>query len=301
MPIVLRRLSRRELLGASLAAAAGTMLRPWEAFGAEKAADPHRFALIADTHIAADKSLAHRGIKPWEHFEQVRRELLALTPRPAGVLVCGDCACLEGLPGDYATFVEALKPIRAGGLTLHLGLGNHDQRENFLKALPRREARHNAVAGRYVSIVRSPRANWFILDSLDLTDRTPGLLGAGQIKWLAKTLDANADKPALVVVHHHPDSGLTAGGLEDTQALLDVIVPRKQVKAWIYGHTHAWGHRERDGVHFINLPPTAWLFVPSKPAGWVDVRLKDDGAVLQLAALKKNHPQNGQKLELKWR
>lgn len=302
MPIVLNRLSRRTCLRASLAAAAGAALRPWEAFAAEVRTDPHRFALVSDTHIAGDKAFEHRtGIRPWDQFGRARTEILALEPRPAGVLVCGDCACLKGLPEDYVTLVEAVEPIRAGGLDLHMALGNHDHRDHFLKALPRKDARANELANRHVSVIRGPRANWFILDSLDSTDKVPGVLGEEQLKWLARALDAHADKPALIMVHHNPDPGPTFGGLVDTKAFLELVLPRKQVKAWIFGHTHAWGHTERDGLHLVNLPPTAWLFVPEKPAGWVDVKLKENGAVFELVALKKDHLQHGQKLDLKWR
>jgi len=303
MPVVLSRLSRRELLGLSLAAAAGATIRPWSAFGAEEDSDPQRFALLSDTHINADQAWIHErtGIRPWDHLMQARKEVLALAPKPAGVLACGDCACLHGLPADYTTFLEAVKPIREAGLPLYLALGNHDQRDNFLKAMPAKDAWRNNLAGRYVGIVRSPRANWFILDSLVATDAVPGSLGAKQLEWLARALEAHTDKPALVMVHHHPDRTGKMGGLEDTPELLKLIQPRKHVKAWIYGHTHAWGHSERDGVHFINLPPTAWLFDPKMPAGWVDVKLEQGGAVFELMALKKDHPKHHEKLELKWR
>lgn len=307
MPVVLERLSRRGLLGAALAAAVGAVGRPWLALGADDAAvaevDPHRFALLSDTHIPAEKGWAHKrtGIKPWEHIFQVRKEVLALKPRPAGVLVCGDCANARGTPEEYAAFLEAVKPLREAGLPLHLALGNHDQRRNFLKAMPADDARRNAVNGRYVGMVRAPRANWFVLDSLEITKMPPGSLGTKQLEWLVKVLDANADKPALIVVHHHPDRSGMLGGLRDTDELIKVLQPRKQVKAWIYGHTHAWQHIERDGVHYINLPATAWLFAPEMPAGWVDVKLQEDGAVFEMMALKKEHPQHGEKVDLKWR
>ena len=41
------------------------------------------------------------------------------------------------------------------------------------------------------------------------------------------------------MVHHNPGVGANIG-LKDTSAFLDVIRPRKQVKAYVYGHTHTW-------------------------------------------------------------
>jgi Icc protein len=80
-----------------------------------------------------------------------------------------------------------------------------------------------------------------------------------------------------------------------------VILPRKQVKAWIFGHSHVWKHEKQDDLHLVNLPATAWVFRPEVPAGWVDVSLQKRGAVFQLYTLQKDHPQNEQRLELKWR
>ena len=69
-----------------------------------------------------------------------------------------------------------------------------------------------------------------MLDSLEATLSTPGLLGQEQLDWLAAALDANPGKPALVLLHHNPATSGHVGGLKDTEALFEVIRPRKQVK-----------------------------------------------------------------------
>jgi 3',5'-cyclic AMP phosphodiesterase CpdA len=159
-------------------------------------------------------------------------------------------------------------------------------------------------------VVDAPRASILMLDSLDVTTATPGLIGPRQLAWLAKTLDARPDKPAIVFVHHDPDQRTDEekrdpkkklSGLADTKALLDVITARKQVKAYVFGHTHDWRHEERDGLHWVNLPPTAWLFKEGKPRGWVDLTLAENAATFELHSLDPKHPQHGEKLELKWR
>jgi len=76
---------------------------------------------------------------------------------------------------------------------------------------------------------------------------------------------------------------------------------RTQVKALVFGHTHDWHHYERDGVQFVNLPPTAWLFKAGRPRGWVDLNLTETGATFELRSLDTKHPEHGQKLDLKWR
>ena len=53
-------------------------------------------------------------------------------------------------------------------------------------------------------LVEGPRANWFLLDSLDEPNKTPGVLGDKQVAWLGQALDARANKPAILVAHHNP-------------------------------------------------------------------------------------------------
>ncbi|MGB7933682.1 MAG: hypothetical protein WCH04_15950, partial [Gammaproteobacteria bacterium] len=52
------------------------------------------------------------------------------------------------------------------------------------------------VIDKHVSILETPRANWFLLDSLQRTNDLLGRLGEVQLQWLAKALDARADRPA---------------------------------------------------------------------------------------------------------
>jgi len=267
--------------------------------------DPHRFALLSDVHIHADKTNKTRETVMWETMSRAVGEIVGLDPAPSAVIVNGDCAHFYGKPEDYVTFVEAVRPLRRAALPVHATLGNHDHRANFLEALTPGEVRVNDkdVAERVVGIVSTKRANLFLLDSLDQTDKTPGVLGARQLAWLARALDARAEKPALVFMHHNPDGRPLEkrSGLTDTQGLFDVLLPRKQVKALFYGHSHVWTYTKRDGMHLVNLPPTAWLFMPALPQGWVDLRLGEAGAVMELRCLDAKHHLHGEKVELAWR
>src|SRR5207253_2654287 len=229
------------------------------------------------------------------------RELTALPKLPAGLFINGDCAFNSGESGDYATVAELLIPIRTSGMPVHLALGNHDHRERFWSAFADEKAANHPVLDRQVSLLKTPRANWFILDSLEKTLSTPGLLGPEQLGWLGKSLDENPKKPAIVMIHHNP--GLSGNmGLKDTVALFEVIRPRKQVKAYIYGHTHTWKVEQDDsGLHLINLPPVAYIFHEGDPSGWVRMMLRKDGMNLELRCIDSTHKDHGQKFDLKWR
>jgi hypothetical protein len=148
--------------------------------------------------------------------------------------------------------------------------------------------------------VESPYANWFLLDSMDKPGVVAGRLGEAQLQWLAQSLDARPNKPALVMMHHYPSSA-GKSGLADCDALFDVLLPRKQVKAYMFGHSHRWGTILHEDLHLINLPTTAYVFDKSQPYGWVDAQLRPDGLTLRLNALDRQHPAHGKLLDFAWR
>jgi len=295
MPIYVPPISRRSFLAGSLAAGASALLGN-ELLATEPKTDPNRWILISDTHICTHREYTYRDTKPAETFAKTVGQVLALDPRPAGIIISGDLAGHQGLPENYKLIKELYLPIREAGIPLHLVLGNHDHRENFWTAFP--EDKPAGAADRQAAVVETPLANWFLMDSLDKTDTTPGLLGADQLQWLAKSLDAHADKPALLVAHHNLE-GLT--GLHDAAALLQTAMDRKQAKAYFYGHTHQWKVRREKQIHLVNVPATGWLFDAKEPRGWLDVTLQRAGGTVVLSALDKQHAKHRERHELKWR
>jgi Icc protein len=301
MPIYLPPISRRRFVRRTLLAAAALALGP-NLFAAQKRRDDNFVALFSDPHIAADVTTIHSKVNMADHFKSVVQEVMALPVRPAAVIINGDCAYNSGEKDDYGAITKLLKPLRADLMPVHLTLGNHDNREHFWNAIKSEKVAKQPVADKQTLMLATPQVNWFVLDSLEQTLSTPGLLGQPQLDWLAATLDANVDKPALVMVHHNPGFTDMAPGLKDFQALLDVIRPRKQVKAYFFGHTHSWSvTRDDSGLHFINLPPIGYVFQEGKPSGWVRTTLAGDGMKLELRCVDTKHAQHGEVHDLKWR
>lgn len=299
MPLHLAPLTRRHFLRRTLAAGAGVLALPsLRAAGA----DPDRWALLSDTHIAGDAATIKRGVDLAAHLRATVAEVRGLATAPAGLIVNGDCALDAGLTGDYATFLDLLAPLRDAAVPLHFTLGNHDERNVFWTSLNGSRPPAPPLASKHIAIVETPRANWFLLDSLEVTRQTPGRLGDEQRAWLAQALDMRPGKPALLVVHHNPVAPQgKPSGLLDTAELLSLVLPRRQVKAIFYGHTHAWRLAEQDGLHLVNLPAVAYPFAPTEVTGWVDCRLRDGGASLEMRAHDTNHAAHGKVTELRWR
>jgi hypothetical protein len=300
MPIHLPPLSRRRFLRTTLAAGAAAVL-PGRARAGEPSVDPNRVALLADTHVWADPERVHHGIRSVETAAAACRQIRALDPLPAHMIVAGDCAADAGEPGDYVTLGRLLKPLREAGVTVHLVLGNHDHRENFYNAFPESRPKEKPdVPGKHAGIVTTPRADFVLLDSLDKTNVAPGLVGEAQRRWLAEALDAG-EKPAIVVAHHNPDWRETPRALVDTAALFEVLLPRRRAKAYAFGHSHAWWYRKREDVHCVNVPAVAWLFDKTSPRGWLDAHLEAGGARLVLQTVDESDARHGQVKRLAWR
>lgn len=229
------------------------------------------------------------------------RELAAWPVKPAAVIVNGDLAFKNGQPEEYALFGKLIAPVRALA-PLHLSLGNHDQREHFWSAFPQDATALKSVPQKQVSVFASARANWFLLDSLDKTFSTPGELGTAQLDWLSAKLAARPELPAIIVAHHNLQTLGLVAGIKDSPALEELFARHRQVKAFIFGHTHNWSiSTHASGVHLINLPPTGYVFKAGRPSGWVRCTLVGDGAEFELRALDAKHPEHAQSKQLKWR
>jgi 3',5'-cyclic-AMP phosphodiesterase len=301
MPIILPQLSRREFLKRAALAGAAAVLTPGCASLAGKSRDKHTFAFFSDPHIAADAAFKNSGVNMADNLAACVRELAAWPVKPATVIVNGDLAFKSGLPEDYATFGRLIEPVRALA-PVHLTLGNHDERENFWHAFPHDAQQLKSVPQRQLAVFSSDRANWFLLDSLDKTNSTPGELGAAQLDWLSAGLAAQKELPAIIVAHHNLQTPGMTPGIKDSAALEDLFARHQQVKAFIFGHTHDWHvSRHASGVHLINLPPTGYVFSRGRPSGWVRATLARDGAEFELRSLDAKHPEHAQVHQLKWR
>jgi 3',5'-cyclic AMP phosphodiesterase CpdA len=261
------------------------------------------------------------------NLQTVANEVITWPMPVSGVLVNGDLAFDGGGVADYKAVLGLLEPMRKRGLPIHLTLGNHDNRGRFWETLPDEKSVAPNLADRQTAIVRTRFANWFILDSLIETRETPGRLGPAQLDWLAKALDENKDKPALVSIHHQPtfvtasgngaleagaeligvsdalqNLAAAAGALQDTAELMEILRPRRHVKAYFFGHTHRWSvEHDASGLCLINFPPVAYVFEKGRPNGWVHATLLADGARLELRCLDQKHKDHGQVVNLNWR
>jgi len=270
-----------------------------------------RWALLSDPHLDANlAAVSRQGVNMAENFRRVLDEVLAEQKPLHGVIINGDCAHLKGRSGDYAALGKLLEPVREAGLRVHFTLGNHDDRAVFLEAFPSEKT--NLVDGKQVSVLEGAVADWVFLDSLRGSNKVEGELGPAQLTWLRAHLEGSAAKPVILVGHHYPqvfrddiimaEPKIQIGGLIDGEEILRLVNRCPRAKVYVFGHSHDWGvSRASLDVHQVNLPPTSYVFRPSRPNGWVRAVVHPGGMMLELRALDSAHPEHGRKIELKWR
>jgi 3',5'-cyclic-AMP phosphodiesterase len=263
---------------------------------AEPKAEVH-WALLSDIHIAADKGDTFRGFHPHENLKAVLAKVSGV-PFDA-MLVNGDLARQQGKPADYEMVTEYLNPVTEK-FPLAITMGNHDDRKNARSALASIAGEVQPVEKKLVMTIDAGACEFIMLDSLLATNVVPGQLGKSQREWLAGYLRANSLKPAIIFVHHNLDAD-EDGALTDAGRLLEIVRPATNVKAIIYGHTHAWKHDKQDGIHLVNVPAVGYNFKDSEPIGWTDAYFSAKGGRLKLNAIGGNMASNGETLELPWR
>lgn len=254
-----------------------------------------RLALLADTHIPGDRVDGHRGFNPWENLKRVVPEVVEA--RPAGAVICGDAARLEGKLEDYRELRGLLEPVAAVA-PVCIGLGNHDDRANFGKVFPEPGGQRQPVSGKHVVVFEAGPVRVVVLDSLLYVNKVAGLLGLSQRQWLSQALPGLADRPIVLFVHHTLGEG--DGDLLDGDRLFAILRSCPQVKAIFYGHSHVWELGERQGVKLINLPAVGYNFRDRDPVGWVDARFRREGVELTLRALAGNRDGDGRAVYVPW-
>lgn len=288
-----QRMNRRQLLKGGLALAAGAVaFGPRSVLGEDREGCT-RWAFLSDTHIAADPEARYRGFCPYQNLQEIASQL-AYDP-PEGLVITGDLARLKGRPEAYTNLKTLLTPL-AQKRPVYLGLGNHDNRDDFFHAFEGSGRSGEAVENKHIVAADGGPVRLIILDTLHRINAISGMLGWPQRTWLETYLRKCDDRPTILFLHHTPKVDLM-----DTNRLFRIIGPMAKVKAVVYGHTHQVGLSEYKGIHLINLPAAGYNLGDSHPVGWMEAKLTTRGGEFLLHAMAGNTRLNGQTANLLWR
>jgi 3',5'-cyclic AMP phosphodiesterase CpdA len=255
-----------------------------------------RWALLSDTHIAADRANEYRGFRPYDNLRRVVGEVGEW--KPDTLFFNGDLARLEGLPGDYQLFQKTIEPL--SGIPAGLTLGNHDDRKNFFAAFGTpASGQPQPVQEKHVLVIEQNGLRVVLLDSLYLVNQAAGLLGKDQRAWLDAYLRTSNLATTIIFVHHTLDDG--DGSLLDAERFLRIVSKYRTVKAVFYGHSHRYAYDTMEGMHLVNLPAVGYNFLDGEPVGWVQANVSGEGVELTLRVIGGNREGHDKTRSLAWR
>lgn len=241
---------------------------------------------------APDAERALREFDPAAYFARAIAAVNALVPRPDITVVTGDLVD-NGTPEEYAHLRALLAPL---AMPVFVIPGNHDAREPLRKAFrgegyfPARGTLHYPIEGYPLRLIA--------LDTL-VDGKNHGSLNAEQLIWLDATLAAQPDRPTVVMMHHPPfATGITfmdRCGLDNADALAEIIARHRQVERVLCGHLHRAIDRRFAGTVAgtapgtahqirINLVPGAPISFNFEPPGY-QLHVWQDGGLVTHTAL----------------
>ena len=333
MPAHLLPISRRQFLAGSASAIAA--LGHSNLRGENSVVNPDSWFLLSDTHLLSSRSIQlhyskntaamqDRVTRVATNFERAARQVTAFPERPAGLILNGDCVHVGGKE-EYELLARKFALLEK--VPIHVTMGNHDHRDNFSDVFRERtQSDRVLLEDRHVSVLKSQHANFVLLDSLTMQHperpvKGPGKLDKNQLEWFASVLDAESDKPAIVVVHHNVDPSNEyrqrvekedlivqsadpvrgfKGGLEDTDRFLDLLHAKPHVKAVVFGHMHQFRIFKWRKVFFVSMPPVGYTFGPKEAVGWIRMLLRDSGGTLEMQTLDTKHARHQKRVDLSW-
>jgi Icc protein len=239
---------------------------------------PARVVQFTDLHLygAADGKL--RGVTTLPALERTVAAAIQQHAPWHAVLLTGDL-----VQDDASGYARVRDVFGASNLPVYCIPGNHDELGPMRAALaePPFQVCGTAHVGSWVLVM---------LDSY-LHGSANGRLSDDELARLDAALASNADRHALVCLHHHPiamgSRWLDQVGLENPDELFAVLDRHANVRVLLWGHVHQAFDGRRGSVRMLSTPSTCAQFKPGvdgfaidhRPPGYRWLDLHADGSV----------------------
>jgi 3',5'-cyclic AMP phosphodiesterase CpdA len=193
-------------------------------------------AQLSDMHLRAEGQLLYDRIDTAAYLERAVAHVLKLDPRPDVVIMTGDLV-EAGKPEEYAHLRRLMAPLP---MPVYVIPGNHDAREALRGAFA--DKGYFPASGFLQYAVEDWPVRLIGLDTL-VEGKPHGALCQQRLTWLNARLEEQADKPAMLFMHHPPfDCGIETFDksrlLEGDEQLADLVRRHGNVERATCGHVH---------------------------------------------------------------
>lgn len=191
-----------------------------------------KFVVLSDLHLGPPGA-AVNGLDPALRLAAAVAAINRDHPDAAFVALAGDLAD-AGEVAAYEVLRDTLAPLT---MPCHITLGNHDRRDAFLSVFGAGLADPEARVSKALDL------DGYRVILLDTT--TPGThagaLCEGRKGWLAAQLQEAADRPVIVIMHHHANVlslPVDEIPLADGAGFARILKQHPDVRMVIAGHVH---------------------------------------------------------------
>ena len=217
-----------------------------------------KFVVISDLHIVPERELSH-GVDTAERLAHAVSHINEVHSDAEFCIAAGDLTDR----GDTAAFRRLKQSLSGLRLPLYLTLGNHDNRQNYLRVFD-----DAAVADTGFADICIDRGGHriLILDSLD-SGRHPGLVDARQREWLAARLGEARDRPVIVVLHHNIcdlQVAMDSIRLLENRGFAEVLSGHPDIRQVISGHVHLSSSGVYRGIPFTTFAGSHYNIEPRR-------------------------------------
>lgn len=212
-----------------------------------------RLVQITDTHLYGNADAQLLNMNTQDSFEHVLELVSRNEQSVDAFLATGDIA-QDASEDAYRRFIGSMERFSAPFYWIP---GNHDSRRIMARMTESGKAGDKRIMF----------GNWqvLMLDS-SIPGEVHGRLSADELEFLDQSLGNGDSDHSLVCLHHNPVPGTAAWmegiGLENPDALMDVLARHDNVRAVLYGHIHQHLDFVHKGTRFLCTPSTCIQFKP---------------------------------------
>ncbi|MAO91993.1 MAG: hypothetical protein CMM81_10655 [Rhodospirillales bacterium] len=214
-----------------------------------------RIAQLTDTHIKAPATLAYGRVDTARYLEAAVAHINSMASDLDAVFITGDLVD-GGKAIEYAVLYSILS-----GLTVpfYLACGNHDDRAGIRQAFPDPRYDDDPKAPlQYVIEWKNLRG--IVLDS-SVPGESHGQFCESRLAWLADTLKARPDIPAMIFMHHPPFvtgiHHMDVQNLRQPERFFEVLTKAGTVRHIACGHVHRACETVLNGIGVSIAPSPA--------------------------------------------
>jgi 3',5'-cyclic AMP phosphodiesterase CpdA len=191
-----------------------------------------KLVILSDLHIVPEGSVS-QTLDTYERLERGIAHLNAVHGDADLCILAGDLADL----GEAEAYLRLRTLLAGAAMPVEITIGNHDDRDTFIEVFGQE---HLSETGHVDKVVDLKGYRIVLLDSA-VTGEHGGRLEQSQLDWLTARLEEAADRPVIVVLHHHANPLSTRVDriiLENGDRFAEVLKGHPDIRQVIAGHVH---------------------------------------------------------------